>query len=519
MRIHKLIFFIAYCTILFSCTSVKKLNYIVSEKKHTPTELKADVDYAYNLLTKGHPGVYWYIKKEQLAFKFDSLKASLVTPLTTKELYLKLAPLVAEINCGHTRLILVTKKLNKFEKDSLEKLGKPIQQMGYKVIDDKLYITTLNKKINLAKKGDEILAINNIPTKEILDNISKNYASDGYNKTFKTAVLNRAFPSWYTAIYENSDTLAYQLRQIDSVFNLTLTTIKKEEKKDSLLVKKAVVKMSKDSLLAKKKLALEKKRLRYKGSDENKKPILDFRFLEKDSSVAYLKIKSFSFPYANFNRFYKESFILLKKGKTKNLILDLRDNGGGSLAACRDLFSYLVDKDFTYLKAAEINNKFNPYWQGKGFGNAVSGLAYEITTSRLLERGSNGEHQVKFKGTKPLKAHENNYDGKLYVLINGYSFSASSLLSSNLKQIKRATFVGQETGGGFNGCVAGRIPVLSLPSSKLKLRMGMFPVIPNAYTETVGRGIFPDQEIETTIDDVIKGKDKELDWVLQTIKK
>lgn len=494
------------------------MNYAVTEKQHRPTELVKDVDFVYKLLTKGHPGVYWYIKKEQLDFKFDSLKRTLTEPLTTKQFYRKLAPLVADIKCGHTRLILVTKKLDKKEKDSIEKLGKPIQQLGYKIVEDKLYVNSYNKKLTQVKKGDEILAINGTSSQDIINNLSVNYASDGYNKTFKTAVLNRAFIPWYTAIYENKDTLDFKIKKRDSVFNLALTTIKKEEKKDSLTVKKPAIKLSKDSILVLKKIAEEKRKVRYKGSDELKKPLLDLQFLEKDSSVAYLKVKSFSFPYADFSRFFKESFMAIKKGKTKNLILDLRDNGGGSLAACRNLFSYLVDKDFVYLRESEIERKFNPYWHGKGIGNALKGITFELMTSSVLDK-EDGSYKLDYKGMKPLHPNKNHYDGKLYVLINGYSFSASALLSANLKQINRATFVGQETGGGFNGCVAGNIPVLNLPNSKLKLRMGMFPVLPNAHTETIGRGIFPDQEIIPTIEDVVSGKDRELEWVLNIIKK
>ncbi len=519
MHIKNIIFLLFLIgSIHFSCTSVKEMNYAITEKKHTPEELIRDVDFAYNLLTKGHPGVYWYIEKEQLDFKFDSLKKSLTTPLTTKEFYKKMAPLIAEVKCGHTRLILVTKKLKKKEKDSLEKLGKPITQFSYKVIDNKLYVNAFNKKITQAKKGDEILAINGVSSSEIINNLTPNYASDGYNITFKTAVLNRSFIPWYTAIYDNRDTVDFKIKKRDTIFNLTLTTIKKEEKKDSLTAKKSIKKLSKDSLLAKSKLAKEKLKVRYKGSDELKKPLLDLQFLEKDSSVAYLKVKSFSFPHANFNRFFKESFIAIKKGKTKDLVIDLRDNGGGSLAACRNLFSYLVDKDFVYLKEAEMDHKFNPYWHGNGISNKMIALPFELA-SLIRVKKKEGKFYLNYKGTKPLPANKNHYDGKIYVLINGYSFSASALFSANLKQIKRATFVGQETGGGFNGCVAGNIPILKLPNSKLKLRMGLYPVIPNAHTESKGRGIFPNHEIITTIEDVVAGKDKELEWVINDIKK
>ena len=153
MKNKRILVFLIFLSIFlhFSCTSTKKMNYVVTEKKHTPTELIKDVDFAYMMLTKGHPGVYWYISKEKLDFKFDSLKKTLIAPLTTKEFYKKMAPLVAEIKCGHTRLILVTKKFTKKEKDSIAKLGKPINQFGYKVINNKLYVNALNKK-NSKKK-------------------------------------------------------------------------------------------------------------------------------------------------------------------------------------------------------------------------------------------------------------------------------------------------------------------------------------------------------------------------------
>lgn len=499
-----------------SCGSTKKLNYIVSEKKHTPENLKKDVDFTYQLLKDGHPGVYWYISKTELDQKFDSLKNTIVSPLTTREFYKKLTPVVAQIKCGHTKMMLVTKKLTKKEQDSIKKLGvKPINQFSYKIVDEKLYIASFNSSIKDIKKGNEIVEIEGIPSTEIINNLKANIASDGYNQTFKTAALTRSFTSIYSSFYENKDLLAFTIKnEKDSIINLNLNTYKKPVVKDSTAVKKK----TKEEKNKEKQLAKAKQKLNYKGYDELKNPILDLKFLEKDSSVAYLKVKSFSFPFANFDRFFKESFTALKNGQTKDLVLDLRDNGGGSLRACRELFSYFVDKDYVYLQETAVDKRFNPYTHTKGIKSAVMALPFQIATAIRLKK-ENDKYKLTYKGIKPLHAKTNHYNGKVYVLINGYSFSAAALLAANLQGIKRATFVGQETGGGYNACVAGYIPILNLPNSKLKLRMGLYPIKPNTKTEVIGRGIFPDVEITPKIDDLIAGKDKELDWVLNDIKK
>ena len=111
--------------------------------------------------------------------------------------------------------------------------------------------------------------------------------------------------------------------------------------------------------------------------------------------------------------------------------------------------------------------------------------------------------------TKPHQLNKNAFNGKLYVLINGASFSASSILSTNLKGAQRATFVGEETGGDFNGTVAGFMPVLKMRYSKLNFRIGVMNFEPFYQTATIGHGIYPDVHIQPTLKDKIE-KNKEL---------
>jgi len=88
-----------------------------------------------------------------------------------------------------------------------------------------------------------------------------------------------------------------------------------------------------------------------------------------------------------------------------------------------------------------------------------------------------------------------------------------------LKSSTRTTFVGEETGGAYNGTVAGIMPSVKLPNSDIKITIGLLVVAPFHKTTLEGRGIFPDKEIVPTIVDYINGKDPELDWILEDIKK
>ena len=105
----------------------------------------------------------------------------------------------------------------------------------------------------------------------------------------------------------------------------------------------------------------------------------------------------------------------------------------------------------------------------------------------------------------------------MYVLINGYSFSASSLLAANLHGINRAVFIGEETGGGYNKCTAGIIPLLTLPETRVKLRLPLIKIAPAKTRDLEGRGVLPDYPVTPTLSHIVNNKDTELDFTLKLI--
>ena len=206
------------------------------------------------------------------------------------------------------------------------------------------------------------------------------------------------------------------------------------------------------------------------------------------------------------------------------LILDLRNNLGGRLNEINTLYSFVADSAIAFADKSEVATKTSllkrDYFTGNLGTKVLKTIVYPFYLGAvyLIIEKQGSKYYFSGSETRIQKLQENRFKGKMYVLINGGSFSASSILSSNLKGSKRATFVGEETGGAFNGTVAGQMPIVTLPYSKVKMRVGLMKIVPHYKTEEQGHGIRPDVEIIPTIKDKISGNDPEFEWILQNIK-
>lgn len=504
-------------TLMFfvQCASIKKhnkhLNDLITEEK-----LKSDVDFTYRKLQELHPNLYWYISKEVLDYKFDSLKATLTKPMTPFNFYKRLSPVVAAVRQGHLFVYPPTKLLSKKETKALIKKGTgPFSQFDFELFNGKLYVVKNKSYDKTIKTGTEVIAVNGIKPTDLIQKYNQYYSSDGYNTTYKTNYSGKRFSSFFTNENGIKDSLNFDFKFSDSLKTITIkrkaedTTGKKLKK----IQKKPVIKDR-----TKSKANRKKKRVNgYYSVEKNYNRNL--HFLEKDSSIAVIKIRSFKI--GDYKTFYKESFSKIAGYQSKTLVLDLRNNGGGRVSEIADLYSYLADTTFVFLDKSEVVSKSSlfkgAYFHGGGLGvKVLKTILSPLMYSYLLltiHKNKDGKNYYATQ-TKPHKVNKNAFKGKVYVLINGGSFSASSIISSNLKGSKRAFFIGEETGGAYNGTVAGFIPRVKLPNTDIKIRIGLMFIAPHFKTATEGHGIFPDMEIIPTLEDRIKENDPEMNWIL-----
>ena len=123
-------------------------------------------------------------------------------------------------------------------------------------------------------------------------------------------------------------------------------------------------------------------------------------------SIGYLALSSFT---ENSAKDFKKAFIELKQKGAKSLIIDLRDNGGGSLS-----------------EAVDIVNLYVPKGQ-------------EIVVTKGKVRQAQGSYKTP---NEPVDTQS-----PLAVLVNGATASASEIVSGSLQDLDRAVVIGSRTFG------------------------------------------------------------------------
>ncbi len=524
--------------LLVSCASVEKYNAQVT-KMHPVKDLHQDLDKVYKQLQRNHPRLYQFTSKETLDFKFDSLKNAINRPMDSRTFYKQLAMVTKYVGQGHMSVSPPSKKFDKKERAKLRAMRFDINNLDFEYLDNKLFIADAVGNDSILKHA-EVLKIEDETAQDLIKKYKPLIASDGYNTTLHNRIVGKRFMRYYAIDKGRFDSILFTLKSRDSTF---IKKFKRVSAKDTVQIKKDSIKRDSirlvNSTKSKAVLKAEKKSRKVESKAKHKfnskygyvpKPFMpkikvynrNLNFVGKDSITALMKIRIFQ--SGNYKAFYDDAFSILDSLKTKTLIIDLRDNFGGRLAEIDYLYSYLTDKNYTFINKSEVKTRFpilkslmsNSSSTGtKIFGALLSpGLAV-VDLLRVSKK--DGKLLYKFKSAKEQEAKPNNFKGKIYVLINGNSFSASSVLSSQLEGTNRATFVGEETGGAYNGTVAGMYKIYQLPNTKVIARIGLAHIDTKQKTTPDGYGVKPDVEVLPSYQDRLNNKDPELEWILDDI--
>jgi hypothetical protein len=456
----------------------------MSQELLTVSKLQTDFGLFRQALEKAHPGLYRYTSKENFDYFFESTLQKIDHEMTQQEFYKLLLPVVGQIKCGHTKLHPDNNWTSNFYFNVEKVFPWRLHFDGEKayVLGD--YINSDN-----VPKGAEIVSIHGKPISEIIHTMLPAFFSDGNNITFKYIELDHYFSAYYANLFDVPDSF--------SVVYKTNTGLKKQ---NITSISHTITEEYE------------------KQQEELQEKILPYSFEMISNETVLLTIRSFweEADDLSYEKFLKNSFETIREKQVNNLVIDLRNNEGGIDRRGALLMSYLTDKEFRYYDRLEMttNKKFS-------FAKYAHLPKFYEILRHLISKEKDGTYRWNHsKNLKIQKPQKNNFDGKVYVLINGASFSVTAEFAAVAHYLKRATFIGEEAGGGYYGNNSGAFTIVTLPNSKLNIGIPLMAY----YLKVDGypfpdRGVIPDYEVKPTIEDLLTGNDKIMDYTLKRILK
>jgi hypothetical protein len=188
--------------------------------------------------------------------------------------------------------------------------------------------------------------------------------------------------------------------------------------------------------------------------------------VELTDSVGYVRIKgmwhgplSYVFKgYIKKERKMIREFLERGQGKYQKLIIDIRNNGGGVPEyVYENLLCPFLDGPVTFNQVAGLRKKYLQDTKQSALQELKKQYARYILETREVKppNGFAENDWVFYEITRQICPSERyNFNGKLYVLINGGSWSAADDYADLLKRTRIGTLVGQNTGGGGGAYLA-----------------------------------------------------------------
>lgn len=462
-------------TIFITLFSILFFQVGYSQDKISKIYLEKDLAILKSNIEKNHGGLYTYSSKKIIDDWFIQTQKNLKDSMGIIEFYRLLTPLNSVIKNGHTDI-----PYPKLKKDF--KLL-PIQLYKYK---DSFYVGDFFAKGYEDLLGLQILKIDEQPIGEIYNSLLKNYTRDGDNLTFPNENLSSLFGLDYALIYGSKS-------------NHTIT-ISKDNKNVQIELKSTL---------------LNDEVVNAYEESKKQKPLS----FEVNNKVGVLTFSTFSerkLEKENYLSFLEESFKKIKHNTIEHLIIDVRDNSGGDALPTQELLSYLLDKEFVMYKdvytiTKKIKDKKYYSNQGVFWLNTFSWL-------KLKKTMDNHYSLRKIEGMDVFSPKKDNFKGKLYILINGKSFSATGEFTSFLKNNRNVIFIGEEVGGNKVQNTSGISYVITLPYSKQKVKIPLVVWEMNVDYKNDSHGIKPDYWIRNTIDQELNDYDSVLNFTLEFIK-
>ncbi|MBR6198130.1 MAG: hypothetical protein IKQ72_11085 [Bacteroidaceae bacterium] len=392
----------------------KELGTLSPSGKLSRQQALYDIDALAYTISETHPDMFAVTGHEKLMQKLLDIENQVTDSIDIANLYKMLMPWVTSIGDAHTGLqypvnSIFTQELRRFP-------------VIVKVTDDyKIIVKACHN--DLIPIDAEITSINGIDTKEMLT-LMMQYVS-GERDFYKLNRISDDFLAYFHLLFTNDNyEIEHKLKGEKKSKTITVPSISFEDSKQLRLgynKRNAIATSNKDNY--------------------------SFQIL-KDKSIAIMDFRSF-WDVDRMKNFADSMFMTLKEQGIRNLIIDIRENGGGNSRVGDELLRYISPKPFCQFAKTYV--RITPTSRRMMQGNDITpGISF-YNNNQLTES---------YYGTDKY------YDGNVILLTSHHTFSSANSFAWAFKYFGCGTVIGEETGG--MNVSFGDILMYTLPISNLK---------------------------------------------------
>ena len=484
----------AITTFLISLIFSNTLSAQTTVKDLKTEDFISDFDILVKIIKKQHPNPYKFISEKSFDHKVDSLRKILVlNPNIYSFGSLSVTKLLKDV---HTSLALS------------DEIGLEVYKAG-SYFPYPIYIERGRVFVNIKGKeipyGAEIISINNSPVRAILKNIGSGN-SDGNIPTGIDRMSDNFVSSYsYSMPHAKSYTVSF-IKQGETQTN-TIVANTCDPSKAYYNASKAVMPFN---------LITQHHNIYSEFIDAKQTGVITVNTFNLTEQSAYKE----------FSKFFKD----VNQRKYKNVIIDVRNNGGGDPSISALLYSFITKTPFanqyTY-KTKNIKLAYPEYIIGDN-NSKPSDEHVRSSNDYMYQRFDKDTVSGFYVGNARLDEglisnfppDKDTFTGNVYILTGSRTISAATYFASLVKKNNRGTIIGKETSSGVDATTAAWFVNYQLPKTKSILALPLSEIYFFNATQDSGRGLMPDKEvpIKTFIQYMLEDKDPEMSFTLDSIK-
>ncbi len=434
-----------------------------AQKYYSKSELVADMDTLYARINEIHPDMFARISREEFEKRFVHAKETMPDSLDAVGFYRIIAPLVSSLQDGHT--------------------GVFISDDDYR--NSILYV--LPDCLGITKNGRLIICRSDF-TESVLDSRFNNEFVRSINgissEEFINMVLSLKFgPEHFRVQWANEDMISFSVALNAPEYRIEY------ECGDSLRV--SVVKGIEYNELVQRVTDFNaaKQHKRKEGDNKPVRKRLPFEYrIHEPLNTAIFTLKSFSYGNGALDGFLKDMFSDIKKKHIRDLVIDIRDNGGGDSGVGDEIFQYISRRKFRQFDRMDVK---------------ISTPAKR--KEDYYSRYDNGTVQSFVIKNKRLRKNRYRFNGDVYLLTDNGTFSSGNSFACAFRYYDMGMIVGEKCGepvADFGDYISGHLPNTDFyygVSHKMFLLVG-------ATEDDVNTFVLPDVEVSSAraLDEALK---------------